>query len=73
MTTRPIVPCIWLDHQAEQAAAFYVEAFPGGHITATSRYPESSDNPSGRPRGSVLTVEIEVATVTYVTSPKKAG
>jgi predicted 3-demethylubiquinone-9 3-methyltransferase (glyoxalase superfamily) len=56
-----ITPCIWLDDQAEQAAAFYVQIFPAGRIVATSRYPESSDNPSGRPRGSVLTVEFEVA------------
>jgi predicted 3-demethylubiquinone-9 3-methyltransferase (glyoxalase superfamily) len=61
MSTRHIVPCIWLDDQAEPAAAFYVRTFPGGCITATSRYPESGDNPSGRPRGSVLTVELEVA------------
>jgi predicted 3-demethylubiquinone-9 3-methyltransferase (glyoxalase superfamily) len=61
MNHRPIVPCIWLDDQAEQAAAFYARTFPGGRITATSRYPETSDNPGGRPRGSILTVEIEVA------------
>jgi predicted 3-demethylubiquinone-9 3-methyltransferase (glyoxalase superfamily) len=56
-----ITPCIWLDDQAEQAAAFYLGAFPAGRIVATSRYPEFSDNPSGRPRGSVVTVEFEVA------------
>ena len=56
-----ITPCIWLDDQAEQAVAFYVRVFPTGRIVATSRYPESRDNPSGRPRGSVLTVEFEVA------------
>ncbi len=56
-----IRPCIWLDDQAEQAAAFYVRTFPAGRIVATSRYPESCDNPSGRPRGSVLTVEFEIA------------
>jgi predicted 3-demethylubiquinone-9 3-methyltransferase (glyoxalase superfamily) len=61
MSSHMIVPCVWLDDQAEQAAAFYVRTFPGGRITATSRYPESTDNPSGRPRGSVLTVELEVA------------
>jgi predicted 3-demethylubiquinone-9 3-methyltransferase (glyoxalase superfamily) len=61
MITHPIVPCVWLDGQAEQAAAFYGRTFPGGRITAISRYPESSDNPGGRARGSVLTVELEVA------------
>jgi predicted 3-demethylubiquinone-9 3-methyltransferase (glyoxalase superfamily) len=61
MSGPQLVPCIWLDDQAEQAAALYLRAFPRGRVTATSRYPESSDNPSGRPRGSVLTVELELA------------
>jgi predicted 3-demethylubiquinone-9 3-methyltransferase (glyoxalase superfamily) len=61
MTSHVIVPCIWLDDQAERAAAFYARTFPGGRVTATSRYPESAENPGGRPRGSVLTVEVELA------------
>ena len=61
MTHTNIVPCLWLDDQAEHAARFWVETFPEGRITATSRYPESMDNPSGKPRGSVLTVELDVA------------
>ncbi len=61
MTSHEIVPCVWLDDQAEQAAAFYVRTFPGSRVTATSRYPESADNPGGRPRGSVLTVEVDLA------------
>jgi predicted 3-demethylubiquinone-9 3-methyltransferase (glyoxalase superfamily) len=56
-----IVPCLWLDHQAEQAASFYTKLFPGGRISAVSHYPESADNPSRKPRGSVLTVEFEIA------------
>lgn len=57
----PLVPCLWFDDQAERAASFYTETFPGGRVTAVSHYPESGDNPSGKPRGSVLTVEFEVA------------
>jgi predicted 3-demethylubiquinone-9 3-methyltransferase (glyoxalase superfamily) len=57
----PIVPCLWFDHQAEPAASFYTETFPGGRITAVSHYPQSGDNPSGKPPGSVLTVEFEIA------------
>lgn len=56
-----ITPCIWLDDAAEAAAAFYIEAFGRGRVVATSRYPESGKNPSGKPPGSVLTVEFEVA------------
>ncbi|MBK9034873.1 MAG: VOC family protein [Myxococcales bacterium] len=56
-----LVPCVWLDDQAEAAAALYTELFPGGRTTAVARYPEATDNPSGRPRGSVLTIEVELA------------
>lgn len=56
-----IVPCLWLDDQAEDAAALYIATFPGGRVTALSHYPESFDAPGGKPRGSVLTVEFEVA------------
>lgn len=56
-----IVPCLWFDDQSEAAARFYTSTFPNGRVTAISHYPASSDNPSGKPRGSVLTVEFEIA------------
>ncbi len=56
-----IAPCLWFDDQAEEAAKVYTSLLPEATITATSRYPESFDNPSGKPRGSVMTVEIDVA------------
>lgn len=61
MSNHTIVPCLWLDDQAEQAASFYTKTFPDGRVTAVSHYPESFDNPGGKPRGSVLTVDFEVA------------
>jgi predicted 3-demethylubiquinone-9 3-methyltransferase (glyoxalase superfamily) len=60
MPTDEIVPCIWLDDQAEQAAALYLKAVGDGRILGMSRYPQSHDNPSRRPRGSVLTVDLEL-------------
>jgi predicted 3-demethylubiquinone-9 3-methyltransferase (glyoxalase superfamily) len=60
MTHRPIVPCLWFDDEAERVADFYTRTFPDGRITAVSHYPESTDNPGHKPRGSVLTVEIEI-------------
>lgn len=56
-----IVPCLWFDDQAESAASFYTRTFPAGRITAVSRFPEGLANPSGKPPGSVLTVELEIA------------
>lgn len=56
-----ITPCLWFDDQAEEAAAVYTGIFPDSRVTGISRYPESFDNPAGKPRGSLMTVEIEVA------------
>ncbi|MEZ6187144.1 MAG: VOC family protein [Planctomycetota bacterium] len=56
-----IVPCLWFDDQAEEAARLYSGLLPGGRILGASRYPESCDNPSQKPRGSVMTVEFELA------------
>ena len=60
-TLSKIVPSIWLDDQAEPAAAFYARVFPAGRVIAASRYPAGVDNPGGMPRGGVLTVEFEIA------------
>jgi predicted 3-demethylubiquinone-9 3-methyltransferase (glyoxalase superfamily) len=56
-----IVPCLWLDDQAEAAAELYLRVFPGGRVTGISRYPREGSNPSGKPPGSVLTVDFEIA------------
>jgi predicted 3-demethylubiquinone-9 3-methyltransferase (glyoxalase superfamily) len=59
--TMDIAPCLWLDDQAEAAAQLYCGIFPGSRVTAISRYPTTFENPGGKPRGSVLTVEIDLA------------
>ncbi|MCA9671789.1 MAG: VOC family protein [Myxococcales bacterium] len=57
----PIIPCIWLDSEAEEAARFYVETFQQAAISGSMRYPESSaGNPSGKAPGSVMTVSLEL-------------
>lgn len=60
MEKSPIVPCLWFDDQAEEAASFYTKTFPRGRIGAVSHYPESVKTPSNKPAGSVLTVDFEV-------------
>lgn len=60
-----IAPCLWFDDQAEEAARFYIETFPGGRIIGEARYPESSDNSADMPRGSVMTVDFEVANLHF--------
>ena len=61
----PISPCLWFEDQAEDAAAVYTRLLPDSSITGTARYPETFDNPSGKPRGSVMTVEFELAGVPF--------
>ena len=61
MAAHRIVPCIWLDDQAEAAASFYLAAFADGRVDAVARYPRSGENPSNQPPGSVLTVDLTVA------------
>ena len=34
-----IVPCVWFDGQAEEAATFYASVFPDSKITAVHRAP----------------------------------
>ena len=53
-----IMPCLWYDGQAEQAAQFYVSLFPDSRIENVARSP--ADTPSG-PAGMVLTVEFTLA------------
>ncbi|ULU27431.1 VOC family protein [Dyella terrae] len=62
MSTRfqRITPFLWFDHQAEEAAQFYVSIFPNSRILATTHYTASSANASGRLEGSVMTVDFEL-------------
>ena len=52
--------CLWYDKDAEAAARFYAETFPGSAVGAVHRAP--SDYPSGK-EGDVLTVDFTVAGV----------
>jgi predicted 3-demethylubiquinone-9 3-methyltransferase (glyoxalase superfamily) len=61
MNVQAIVPCLWMDDQAQTAAALYTSVFPGGSIQATAYYPNEGTNPAGRPAGSILTVDFEIA------------
>jgi len=51
-----IVPNLWFDTEAEEAAAFYTSLFDNSRIVNVSRYPEGSPGPTG----SVMTVEFEL-------------
>jgi predicted 3-demethylubiquinone-9 3-methyltransferase (glyoxalase superfamily) len=51
-----IVPNLWFDGNAEQAAEFYVSVFPNSRIVSSTRYTEAGP---GEP-GTVVTVEWEL-------------
>jgi predicted 3-demethylubiquinone-9 3-methyltransferase (glyoxalase superfamily) len=55
-----IAPCLWFDHQAEEAANYYVSIFKKSKITEISRYGEAGQEIHGRQPGSVLTVAFEL-------------
>jgi predicted 3-demethylubiquinone-9 3-methyltransferase (glyoxalase superfamily) len=57
-----ITPFLWFDHQAEEAAKFYTSIFKNSEVGKIARYGEEASkiSKSGRPPGSVLTVEFEI-------------
>ena len=55
-----ISPCLWFDHQAEDAARFYTSIFKDSKIVAISHYPEAGQEIHGKPPGSVMLVAFEL-------------
>ncbi len=55
-----ITPCLWFDHQAEEAAVFYTGIFPESRIVSTTRYTAAGFEFHGKPAGSVMTVNFEL-------------
>jgi predicted 3-demethylubiquinone-9 3-methyltransferase (glyoxalase superfamily) len=51
-----IVPCLWFDTQAEEAATFYVSVFPNSRVTRLDYYGDAGP----RPAGTVITAEFEL-------------
>jgi len=58
--TQRIMPCLWFDTQAEEAANFYVSIFRNSRITAVSRYGEAGKEVTGGKPGSVMVVAFEL-------------
>jgi predicted 3-demethylubiquinone-9 3-methyltransferase (glyoxalase superfamily) len=60
MTLSKITPCLWFDHQAEEAANFYISVFPAGRILSISHFGEAGFAQHHRPAGSVMVVAFEL-------------
>jgi predicted 3-demethylubiquinone-9 3-methyltransferase (glyoxalase superfamily) len=57
-----IIPNLWFDTEAEEAAGFYASVFKGSRIVAVTHYTEAGPGPAG----TVMTVEFEVAGQRFV-------
>ena len=55
-----ITPMLWFDSQAEEAARFYTSIFDGSKIKTITHYGDAGAQASGRPKGSVMTVDFEI-------------
>ena len=59
--SQKIVPFLWFDDDAEEAANFYTSCFKHSKMGSLSRYDEASAKASGRPKGSVLTASFQLS------------
>jgi predicted 3-demethylubiquinone-9 3-methyltransferase (glyoxalase superfamily) len=55
-----ITPFLWFDDNAEEAVKFYTSLFRNSKIGKTNRYDEAGSKASGRPVGSVMTIEFNL-------------
>lgn len=55
-----ITPFLWFDSQAEEAVGFYTSVFKNSKIRSVSHYGEEGAQASGRPEGTVMTIEFEI-------------
>lgn len=61
-----ITTFLWFENQAEEAAEFYVSIFRNSRIKKIARCGDAGGKASGRPKGSVMTVEFELAGQEFV-------
>src|SRR5438876_10376995 len=55
-----ITPFLWFDDNAEEAVKVYTSIFKNSKIGKIARYDEAGEKASGRPKGSVMTVEFQL-------------
>lgn len=62
MSIQLITPFLWFNHEAEDAANFYVSIFPNSKIVRVARYGKAGPGPTG----SVMTVDFELQGMQFV-------
>ena len=63
--SQKIAPCLWFEHQAEEAAGFYTSVFRNSRIVKVFRFGPAGQEIHKRPVGSVMTVEFELEGQTF--------
>ena len=58
--------CLWFDTQAEEAARYYTGIFKDSEMGAIARYPDTGQEITGKPAGSVLTAEFEANGLSFI-------
>ena len=55
-----ITPFLWFNDDAEAAAKFYTSIFKKSKLGTIARYEKAGEKVSGRPAGSVMTVDFQI-------------
>ena len=55
-----IMPCLWFDKDAEEAAKFYCSIFKNAKLGAVTRYGKEGQEIHGMPEGSLLAIEFSL-------------
>ena len=66
MATQKLIPNLWFDTEAEDAAKFYTSVFKDSSIDKITRYPDVGQEIHQKTPGSVMTVEFTLQGQKYV-------
>ncbi|WP_369137770.1 VOC family protein [Modestobacter versicolor] len=62
MAQQKIIPNLWFDTQAEEAAQYYIDVLGSGRVLDVARYPEGAPGPAG----TVMSVDFEAGGMHFV-------
>ncbi len=60
-----ISPCLWFDHQAQQAVDFYSSVFKNTKVGRSARYNRVGAEVSGQKEGFLMTLEIQIENLDF--------
>src|SRR3546814_21031216 len=61
-----IIPHVWFDSEAEEAATFYASLFPGSERGRVTRYGKEGFEQHGQPEGKVMTAYFALAGYEFI-------